>query len=152
MRQWGPFLVLLGLLWVFSSLLFSSDATGRVFFPALEKLFPTIPAAELRHLHFWIRKLGHVCVYFVLSLVLLRALRHDRPGWEFSTGLWVIGLVAVIAFLDELHQFFVPGRGASVKDMVLDSAAAALAQLFAWRRARRQSRLLEGRRSTETAD
>ena len=151
LRQWGPLILLLGVIWILSTLLFSADSTGRVVFPALRKLIPAITAHELREVHYWMRKLAHVCVYFLLSLVLLRALRRGRPGWRPSWALGALGLVIAIAFLDELHQSFVPGRGASIRDVILDMAAAALAQVFAWHRARRQPRLPESSSTAEPA-
>ena len=151
LRQWAPLILLLGLIWVLSTLLFSADSTGRVVFPALRKLIPAITANELREIHYWMRKLAHVCVYFVLSFVLLRALRRGRPGWQLSWALGALGLVMAIALLDELHQYYVPGRGSSIRDVMLDTAAAALAQVFAWHRARRQPRLPESSSTAEPA-
>jgi len=151
LRQWAPLILLLGLIWVLSTLLFSADSTGRVVFPALRKLIPAITAHELREIHYWMRKLAHVCVYFVLSFVLLRALRRGRPGWRLSWALGALGLVMAIALLDELHQYYVPGRGSSIRDVILDTAAAALAQVFAWHRARRQPRLPESSSTAEPA-
>jgi VanZ family protein len=92
-----------------------------------------------------------VCVYFVLSLVLLRTLRRGRPGWRLSWALGALGLVMAIAFLDELHQYYVPGRGSSIRDVILDTAAAALGQVFAWQRVRRQPRLPESSSTAEPA-
>ena len=152
LRQWAPLLLVLGLIWVLSTLLFSADSTSRVVFPALRKIIPAITIRELVEIHYWMRKLAHVCVYFVLSLVLLRSLRAGRPGWELSTTLGVLGLILAIAFLDELHQFYVPGRGPSIRDVVLDSAAGALAQVFAWQRARRKPRLPERSGTAEPAN
>ena len=140
-RQWGWVLLLLGLIWVLSTLLFSADSTSRVIIPALRKLVPGLTVHELQQVHYWVRKLAHVCVYFVLSLVLLRAFNRGQPGWRFSSSLAVMGLVILIAFLDELHQWFVPSRGSSFKDVILDSLAAALAQIFVWFRAQRSPRV-----------
>ena len=151
LRQWAPLILLLGLIWVLSTLLFSADSTGRVVFPALRKLIPAITAHELREIHYWMRKLAHVCVYFVLSFVLLRALRRGRPSWRLSWALRALGLVMAIALLDELHQYYVPGRGSSIRDVILDTAAAALALVFAWHRARRQTRLPESSSTAEPA-
>ena len=140
-RQWGWVLLLLGLIWVLSTLLFSSDSTSRLIIPALRKLVPGLTGHELHKVHYWFRKLAHVCVYFLLSLVLLRTFNRGRQGWRFSSSLAVMGLVILIAFLDELHQWFVPGRGSSFKDVILDSLAAALAQIFVWFRAQRRPRV-----------
>ncbi len=137
MRRWGWVLLLLGLIWVLSTLSFSADSTSRVFIPSLRKLVPGLTGPELELAHYLVRKLAHVGVYFLLSLILLRAFQRGRLGWQFTSALATMGLVVLIAFLDELHQWFVPGRGSSFKDVILDSLAAALAQVLVWLRARR---------------
>jgi len=137
-RRWGWVLLLLGLIWVLSTLSFSADSTSRVFIPSLRKLFPGLTGQELQQVHYLIRKLAHVCVYFVLSLILFRAFNRGRQEWHFTSSLAAMGLVLLIAFLDELHQWFVPGRGSSFKDVILDSLAAALAQILVWFRSHRR--------------
>ena len=41
-------------------------------------------------------------------------------------------MTTLVACLDEWHQAYVPGRGSSVHDVLLDSAAALLAQIILW--------------------
>ncbi len=66
-----------------------------------------------------------------MSLLILRALRagrrRSRLGWAFMA----IALVAGYAALDEFHQSFVPGRTASVADVLLDTAGGIAAQILA---------------------
>lgn len=118
-------------IWVFSTQIFAAHTSSRFIFPLLHLLFPD--AAE-ETLHFWhavIRKTAHVLEYFIFSLLLLRGVRGDRAGWRPSWGATAVALATGYAALDEMHQAFVPARGASVYDVLLDSAGAAAAQLLA---------------------
>ncbi len=60
---------------------------------------------------------------------MLKGLRAG--GREFGLRLAVIAILIVAAYaaLDEYHQSFVPGRGAAVSDVLLDTAGGAAAQL-----------------------
>lgn len=75
------------------------------------------------------RKAAHVMIFGLLALLFYRVFR--RPT------LWYAWLCTVLlAVLDEWHQTFVPGRSPSVRDIVLDSAAALiiLTGTVLWRR------------------
>jgi VanZ family protein len=80
-------------------------------------------------IHHVIRKSGHFTEYFVLSLLLLRALRAGTHDFSLRCALIAISIVAGYASLDEFHQLFVPGRGAAVSDVMLDTSGGAAAQL-----------------------
>jgi VanZ family protein len=72
--------------------------------------------------------LTHGATYFVLGLLLLRALgggldRRLSPG----AGLLALGLGAAYGASDEWHQSFVPGRDASVWDVAKDVAGCCVA-------------------------
>jgi VanZ family protein len=82
-------------------------------------------------LHQIIRKCAHVFEYFVFSLLILRGLRGGRKERHLGWALAAIAIAAAYAALDEFHQSFVPGRGASVWDVVLDASSGATAQLLA---------------------
>ncbi len=96
--------------------------------------------AELRDINAVIRKLGHVSEYFILGLLLWRALRCGRDeAWRWSWALGTLALGAAWAGLDELHQHFERGRGSSLIDVGWDSLGLllALAVLFVlswWKR------------------
>jgi VanZ family protein len=75
-----------------------------------------------------VRKLGHVTEYFILGLLLWRALRRGRQeAWRWSWALGTLALGAVWAGLDELHQRFERGRGSSLVDVGWDSLGLLLA-------------------------
>jgi VanZ family protein len=70
-----------------------------------------------------LRKLAHVTEYAILGALLLRATR--RP-------VLAVGLAALYAVSDEVHQHFVEGRHAAVLDVLIDTAGA-VAGVLAWR-------------------
>lgn len=76
-----------------------------------------------------LRKAAHAAEYAVLGFLLLRALGRE-------TAALVVGIA--YAASDELHQHFVPGRQASVLDVLVDSVGVA-AGVYAVRRLRRAS-------------
>lgn len=76
-------------------------------------------------------KLIHIAEYAVLGLLIARALKLQ--GFKATPFLKIL-LAAELAFLygatDELHQFFVPGRFASVVDLLADGAGALLGSII----------------------
>jgi len=100
--------------------------------PFLRWLLPNADIRTLYEIHHFIRKGGHVFEYFVFTLLLLYAIRAGRREWRWKWALITIFCVACYAGLDEYHQSFVPGRGASAWDSALDTAAGVLAIFAAW--------------------
>lgn len=73
-----------------------------------------------------LRKLAHVAEYFVLTLLLVRALR--RSGVAAAVPL-ACGAALLYAAGDEWHQSFVPTRTATPRDVAIDGIGIALAAL-----------------------
>ena len=132
LRYWTPAILWACVIFYMSTETFSGQATAEWVIPLLRRLLPHASAQTLNSLHFLIRKSGHVVEYFVFSLLLLYAVRGRRHGWMARWGLAAVAVAAGYAITDEAHQAFVPGRVAAVKDVLLDSSGAALAQLIAW--------------------
>ena len=130
--RWLPVVLWAWVIWDFSSSGFSSIQSSRFILPFLRWLLPQASAATLDVLHLLIRKSGHVAEYYILSLLLLRALAVTRGGWRLGAALLALAIAAAYSGVDEIHQAFVPNRTASVWDSLLDTAAAALAQLTVW--------------------
>ena len=81
----------------------------------------------LFHLDRIARKLAHVMEYAVLAPVLYYTLRPSAAhGWHARSGLLSILGSALFAASDELHQLYVPGRNASVRDWFIDMAGVLL--------------------------
>lgn len=70
-----------------------------------------------------LRKTAHFVEFFLLGTVLCLWLGSFRRSYIF-TGLLSFGIALAYAALDEAHQYFVPNRSASLKDVLLDGAGA----------------------------
>lgn len=79
-----------------------------------------------------LQNLLHIPLFGLLQYLWLRA--YCRKGCT-SWKLWLICLGITLGYgaLDEFHQLFVPGRYASLLDMLLNATGAVLATvLFGW--------------------
>jgi VanZ family protein len=115
----------------FSTGHFSSEHTSRIIIPILRFLLPHASTATLELLHHIIRKCAHFTEYFVLSMLILRAIRAGEKGTHLRWALITILIVAGYASLDEYHQSFVPGRQAAVHDVLIDTSGGITAQIVA---------------------
>ena len=70
-----------------------------------------------------IRKAAHFSIYFTLGLFTLRAVMlHTK---QTKAGIAITVLICFLyACSDELHQSFIPGRGPSFRDVMIDTAGA----------------------------
>jgi len=128
LARWWPVLAWAIVISLFSTHLFTADKTRHFILPILHWLFPSVSRPTLFFMHFVIRKCAHVVEYFLLSLLILRALRGDRNELRLCWVMAAIVVVAGYAALDEFHQSFVPGRTAELSDILLDTFAGAAAQ------------------------
>jgi VanZ family protein len=158
LKQWWPALVWAGVIWSFSTGVFTSENTASIIIPFLHWLLPHATSHTLRFIHHLIRKSGHFTEYFIFSLLLLRSIRSGRRGTHLTWALATIALVACWATIDEFHQSFVPGRTAAVSDVLLDTTGGIAAQIVVglvtlWRgaRAKRQNKASQSG-TVETAD
>jgi VanZ family protein len=120
-KNWLPVFLWAALIFLFSSESFSSDNTARVLAPWLRWTFPIWSTDTIELVHLLLRKLGHLSEYFILALLLARALRAQVNSVHGTKQLFlVVGLTALYAISDELHQAFVPGRSASIGDVLID--------------------------------
>jgi VanZ family protein len=120
-KQWIPVVLWAAVIFNFSTDAFSSSNTSTILKELLSWLIPGITAEQLDVIHPALRKFGHWAEYFVLSVLLLRALESEwRISWQWRSGLWTLLLVLVYAASDELHQALVPSRSAVVHDVLVD--------------------------------
>lgn len=138
--RWGPVILGAIAIWLLSTEWFSDEHTARVIVPALHWLFPWMKPRMLHVAHVGIRKLAHLCVYFVFGVLLLRAIRGEGKGWHWGWAFGAIALAAGYATIDEIHQAFTPTRNPSVRDVLLDVTGALGAQLALWIVERRRER------------
>jgi VanZ family protein len=149
LRYWVSIVGWGAIIWTLSTRSFSENATAQRIVPLLHWLLPIVSHRNLLWLHHLIRKGAHVTEYFVFSLLLLSGVRRGRPGWRLSWALVALALAACWATSDELHQIFVPNRGPSPFDVLLDILGAAAAQVpEAWKY---RSELLTRLRDRNTA-
>ena len=116
---WGPVLAWAGLIFFLSSL-------------------PDLSSGLEHDLLF--RKVAHMVEYDVLAALLWRALGRSRPFSIAALFVLSFSLSVLYAASDEWHQSFVPGRQATVYDVMSDAAGAALGLLVFWFLARWRSR------------
>ena len=117
---------------------FDTTFTYKLLKAANDSLGLGFSVARLREINAVVRKLAHVSEYFILALLLWRALRRGREKtwrWTWALGTFLLG--AAWAGLDELHQVFERGRGSSVVDVGWDSLglllALAITYVQSWR-------------------
>lgn len=78
------------------------------------------------------RKLAHVIVYFLLGGLSYRGFAYGKTGFARGAALRSLVFSFVYACTDEYHQSWIPGRGPSPRDVMLDTAAALLAIVLMW--------------------
>ena len=146
-KHWLPVLLWMGFIFVMSTGVGSFEHTSRFIGPLLKALFPTAAPATLGLMHFIIRKAAHFTEYAILALLTRRAVRSsvesDQAGKALRMAAIAFLIASAYAATDELHQVFVPGRTASLGDVLIDmsgaSAAISAATLWQWRRARKNA-------------
>jgi VanZ family protein len=125
LKYWLPVVVWMAVIFGLSTNAGSSANTSRIIEPLLRWLFPTISSGTMEQVHTFVRKAAHLGEYAVLGLLLWRALRQTRrhgigsSRWKAAAA--VVLMSVAYAATDEFHQSFVPTRGASVRDVVIDT-------------------------------
>ncbi len=100
-------------------------------------LFPNASDETLALLHFAIRKAGHLTEYAILASLTAHAFRTSSLEFLSRRWFWIsLLVVAVYSLSDEFHQFFVPTRGASIQDSLIDTVGGffGLGLIWLWRR------------------
>jgi VanZ family protein len=144
LRAWIPTLLWLCILTLFSTDTFSADHTGSVLLKILHALFGTRFDEHFQDIHFFIRKAAHFCSYGFLGALAFfswRATFPARPRWTLRWSLLGLLVAMTAGSLDELHQRFVPSRGPSLRDVMIDTIGAVFFQLaialwISWREKR----------------
>jgi VanZ family protein len=129
LKYWLPVLIWMALIFSGSTDLLSSQRTSRIIGPLVHWMFPGLSEETVGQVVFVVRKTAHLAEYAVLALLLWRALRRplssDPRPWSWREAAWALGLAALYAASDELHQSLVASRLGSVLDVCLDTAGAA---------------------------
>ena len=77
---------------------------------------------------FIVRKAAHFTEYFILYILLYRALKAGKDA-SIKVFIGCILIVFLYACSDEFHQAFVPGRGPAFRDVMVDTCGGLLAFL-----------------------
>lgn len=139
--RYGPPIVCAILIFIGSSDLLSGSHTSGFLLKPLRWLFPHASEATLGAIHFWIRKAGHLTEYAILACLTARA--FSTSSIEFLRRRWfwtALTLVVVYSLSDEFHQSFVPSRGASLHDSMIDSVGGLIGLTILWWWHRRSQR------------
>lgn len=93
----------------------------------IDQVAPTLDF-DIERFHTFVRKNAHFIAYFLLGLLSLNAWRSSgfRGMKQLVLG---FGMAFAFAITDEVHQLFVDGRSGEVRDVLIDSAGAALGVL-----------------------
>ena len=136
---YGPLAVWLGFIFFASTGALSGENTSRIVRPLLLWLFPEIGEEKIAMAHFVTRKVAHFLEYGVLAFLAARAFSKS-PGRWLGRRWFLASLLLVVAYslADEYHQNFVPSRGASIYDSLIDTLGGLTALLVysVWRRKR----------------
>jgi VanZ family protein len=152
-RYWLPVVIMMSLIAVESTDIFSSAHTGSWLAHLLTKFGirrDLIP--EINHI---LRKTGHCVGYGALSFLIFRAFRgtfrfltQGYEGWVSSRVIptmggdifhtlwrsyWVMFALigtALVATADELHQMTLPSRTGTWSDVLLDTSAGVVTQIL----------------------
>lgn len=80
-------------------------------------------------LDFIIRKTAHFGIFATLGMLLAFAFMYVEATWIYHGG-WSFACGTLYAVSDEVHQYFVPGRGPRISDVFLDSAGVLCGIIF----------------------
>lgn len=106
LMRWGPALLMMAVIFIFSS--------------RPSSLLPRFSWADA-----YVKKGGHMLGYGLLALSFWRGLKM-KPGNQAAAWLMAI----IYAITDEIHQTLVPGRQASVWDVMIFDGVGALIGLW----------------------
>jgi VanZ family protein len=128
---WFPVAVWMGFIFWMSTDAFSSERTAEIIGPALQMVFPRLSFAVTDQIHLLIRKAAHIAEYFILGLLLFRALAREDSSLKLRkrSATYVMIIVVLYAMSDEFHQSFISSRDACIGDVLLDSSGGVLSQI-----------------------
>ena len=87
----------------------------------------TLPGNQLPDLHLS-DKIEHFSAFFILSVLLNLALIFQRKSFVLFKYAALVTIVITLSYgaIDELHQIFIPGRSADIRDWLADSTGVIL--------------------------
>jgi VanZ family protein len=130
---WIPAVAWAGIVLFASSDPFSAKNTGAVLRAVLTWILGPVDPSTFNLVHVLVRKSAHFIEYAILSALWFRVVHvHLTSLWRIRWALIGVVISLSVAILDEWHQSFVPSRGSSARDVLLDFCGALFAQLLIW--------------------
>ncbi|MBQ4592165.1 MAG: VanZ family protein [Clostridia bacterium] len=109
----------------------SSESSGgfiRTLLETFDRNFLSLPYADqhakIESLSYFVRKSAHFCIFGMLGLLVTSAVSTHGLSPK-KTAAISLGISALYAVSDEVHQYFVPGRACMLRDMLIDTCGAA---------------------------
>ena len=129
--------ILLALVWAsiisnFSNDNFSAAKTAPYIERWLGAIAPSANINTIHTLHILIRKSAHFIEYGIFALLLFGIWAAGALPWPKRPIIYVIGIVASFALLDEYHQSFVRSRLPSIWDSLIDTLGGISALALLW--------------------
>ena len=122
MKIFWPILSLLTAAGIFFSSSVPGEHSGNASMNIADWVRNFVPI-EPDTMNFLVRKGAHFTVYFVLGFCVANSLKyHVKNKKSLFAMAW--GIAALYGVFDELHQYFIPGRVCSVRDMLINAAGA----------------------------
>jgi VanZ family protein len=126
---WAEVFAWIGLILFLSGERFGASHTWIALKYWVDLLNLPISPAALPVVHLAMRKAAHFTEFFVLGLLLYRALLGNLKEFRFKAAWWVIGAGLLCALADEAHQMLVVSRTPSLRDSFLDFSGVLASQL-----------------------
>jgi len=98
-----------------------SNSFAAYSLPYIERIFDT--DLTQREWNRMLRKLAHFSLFFFLALIIVTICKLIHFSWR-RASIITLFICMGYAIVDESHQLFVVGRGASMRDVAIDSAGA----------------------------
>jgi VanZ family protein len=115
--RWVAVLIWMVIIFILSTDTFSSARTHLISTPST--------------VGFMVRKLAHWTEYFILAVLLMRALNAKSAGLLAKRHvLWSVILAVIYAISDEWHQSFVASRDSRAADVLIDAIGAICGALW----------------------
>lgn len=102
-----------------------STGVTQVIVETVEKVVPSV-TFDVNKFNHIVRKNAHFFAYLLLGLLVMAVIKKR----DAKSIILVLSICILYAISDELHQFFVPGRGPAVKDVLIDSAGSIIGMIL----------------------
>ena len=145
-KNWWPVVVWLAIIRLESTDFASSANTSDLLYAVLSPLFPHMNFQLVEEINTVLRKTGHFFGYGILGALVFFALKNTNRDlitplllrrwgmylhdfWRMEWAMLGMGVAAITASLDEIHQSFMASRTGRWQDVVLDTCGAAVLQI-----------------------